>query len=328
MPKLKSREDAIAEGAMALFGEKYGETVRTISIVPSGAESRYSYELCGGTHLERTSDVGLFLLVSEGSAAAGVRRIEAVTGRGAYQLVRRRFDALEGIAEGFKASPDEVPAKVEHLQAELAATKRQLADLKKNQAFFTLDANMGGIQEVAGVGVLTLEVPNADVDTLRALGDKFRQKRPDRAVAMLASGAVLIAVVTDDLVKRGLKAADLIAGNRRSRRRTSKHGSGKPGRCIQDCRIFGEDRRSGPSEAKVGRILRPEELRYLRRTGSLSAGRSIRVESPVSIGPPRAWPNRRYTYAWSANAGAEVIIRCDEDTDHRTCRARRPDFHP
>ena len=113
--RLKARADAIAEGAMALFGEKYGETVRTITIMPVGAEAydeaavehptalveqlpKYSYELCGGTHLERTSDVGAFLIVSEGSAAAGVRRIEAVTGRGAYELIARRFKMLKQTA--------------------------------------------------------------------------------------------------------------------------------------------------------------------------------------------------------------------------------------
>jgi alanyl-tRNA synthetase len=122
--KLKAREDAIAEGAMALFGEKYGETVRTITITdswqtnlpikqgnliafPTAAveqQEKYSYELCGGTHLERTSDVGVFLIVSEGSAAAGIRRIEAVTGRGAYELVARRFKALKQIAATLKSS--------------------------------------------------------------------------------------------------------------------------------------------------------------------------------------------------------------------------------
>jgi alanyl-tRNA synthetase len=211
-PRLKSRQDAIAEGAMALFGEKYGETVRTISIVPPEADSRYSYELCGGTHLERTSDVGMFLVISEGSAAAGIRRIEAVTGRGSYQLVRRRFDVLQEIAADLKTSPEDVAAKAEHLQAELAATRRQLSDLKKSQALSVLEGEMVNVRDVAGVGLLTLEVSDTDVDTLRAMGDRFRDRRPGHGVAMLASGAVVIAVVTDDLVKRGLKAADLIAG--------------------------------------------------------------------------------------------------------------------
>ncbi|MGE5461918.1 MAG: alanine--tRNA ligase, partial [Syntrophothermus sp.] len=132
VPRLRSREDAIQEGAMALFGEKYGETVRTITIfepvnVPALLEDedavahpmavmeklpKYSYELCGGTHLDRTSDIGAFLIVSEGSAAAGVRRIEAVTGRGAYDLIARRFKMLKQTASALKSSLEDVPFKV------------------------------------------------------------------------------------------------------------------------------------------------------------------------------------------------------------------------
>jgi alanyl-tRNA synthetase len=138
IPKLKSREDAISEGAMALFGEKYGETVRTVTItLPSDVAAlevqeiiahptavmerlpKYSYELCGGTHLERTSDVGAFLILSEGSAAAGVRRIEAVTGRGAYDLIAHRFKLLKQTASALKSSLEEVPFKVESLQDEV-----------------------------------------------------------------------------------------------------------------------------------------------------------------------------------------------------------------
>jgi alanyl-tRNA synthetase len=228
MPKLRSREDAIAEGAMALFGEKYGETVRTISILgtaPGGKVQdssvhptamsehahRYSYELCGGTHLERTSDVGVFLIVSEGSAAAGVRRIEAVTGRGSYELIRRRFAALEDTADTLRTSLDEVPGKVATLQNELARGKRDLAELRKQQAVLTFEAGLQSVRVLDGSSVLALEVPNADVDTLRALGDQFRAKYPLKAAAVLASGPVLLAVITEDLVKRGLKAADLIA---------------------------------------------------------------------------------------------------------------------
>ncbi|MFH1184559.1 MAG: alanine--tRNA ligase [Chloroflexota bacterium] len=237
IPKLKSREDAVAEGAMALFGEKYGETVRTISILPpdfagetpgstqhaqqaEGASARrmagteqstkYSYELCGGTHLERTADVGAFIIVSEGSAAAGVRRIEAVTGRGAYSLIRRRFGLLEEAAAALKTSIDEVPGKLGNLQTELASTKRELAGLRKQEAMTALGSELSNIQTVDGVSVLTLNVPNIDVDTLRSLGDRFRARYPQNGAAMLASGTVLISVVTEDLVKRGLKAGDLI----------------------------------------------------------------------------------------------------------------------
>ena len=126
---------------MALFGEKYGETVRTLTIAPwmRAAQllrtiKRYSYELCGGTHLERTSDVGAFLITSEGSAAAGIRRIEAVTGRGAYELIARRFKAAKKAAALLSATPEELPVKVESLQDELTEMRRELANLRAELA--------------------------------------------------------------------------------------------------------------------------------------------------------------------------------------------------
>jgi alanyl-tRNA synthetase len=232
--KLKAREDAIAEGAMALFGEKYGETVRTITITPVSDSltagkseiandlamvtptaaveqlEKYSYELCGGTHLDRTSDVGMFIIVSEGSAAAGVRRIEAVTGRGAYELVSRRFKALKQTAAVLKSSVEEVPQKVESLQDEIADLKKELGGLRIQSALSAFNLQLANIQTVNGISVLAIEVPNADVDTLRALADKFREKYPVNGAAVLAAGTTVISVVTEDLVKRNLKAGDLI----------------------------------------------------------------------------------------------------------------------
>ncbi len=226
VPKLRPREDAIAEGAMALFGEKYGETVRTITIVAApvdGAEElsavhptatverlpKYSYELCGGTHLDRTSDVGAFLIVSEGSAAAGVRRIEAVTGRGAYALIARRFSALEETAAALKSSLDEAPRKAESLQAEIDGLKKELAALRNQQAMSTFASQLSAVQTVDGVSVLALEVPNAEVDTLRSLADKFREQYP-QGVAVLASGNLILTAATNPVVARGIKAADII----------------------------------------------------------------------------------------------------------------------
>ncbi len=226
VPKLKPREDAIAEGAMALFGEKYGETVRTITIVaaPAGGEAvlsavhptasveqlpKYSYELCGGTHLERTSDVGAFLIVSEGSAAAGVRRIEAVTGRGAYALVTRRFRALEATAAALKSSLEETPQKAQSLQDELSDLKKELATVRGQQAMATFTSQLSAVQTVDGVSVLALEVPEADIDTLRSLADRFREQYPE-GIAVLASGNLVLAAATNPVVARGIKAADII----------------------------------------------------------------------------------------------------------------------
>ena len=228
IPKLKAREDAISEGAMALFGEKYGETVRTITITPPAdlatfeeAEvhplavmekmPKYSYELCGGTHLERTSDVGAFIIVSEGSAAAGVRRIEAVTGRGAYDLIAHRFKLLKQTAGALKSSIEEVPFKVESLQDEVADLKKELTSLRASQALSTFNQQLSNVQKVNEINMMALEVPNSNVDTLRTLADKFREKYPQNGIAVLTSGGMVISVITEDLVKRGLKAGDIIA---------------------------------------------------------------------------------------------------------------------
>jgi alanyl-tRNA synthetase len=240
IPKLRAREDAIAEGAMALFGEKYGETVRTITIMDSDSElsnvqklasglqtlensvvhpaataehqHRYSYELCGGTHLERTSDVGAFLIVSEGSAAAGVRRIEAVTGRGAYDLIARRFKMLKQTAAALKSSIEDVPFKVEALQDEVSEFKKELANLRTQSALAAFNTQLANVQMVKDINLLAMEVPNANADTLRSLADKFREKFPKEGAAVLATGTTIIAVVTEDVTKRGLKAGDLITG--------------------------------------------------------------------------------------------------------------------
>ena len=220
----KSLDEAKKEGAMALFGEKYGETVRTISILDSDSllsetqqqaavlQKKYSFELCGGTHIDRTSDIGAFIIVSEGSAAAGIRRIEAVTGRGAYELINKRFKTLKQTAGSLKSSVEEVPAKVDALQDEVSELKKELANLRAQSALSTFNVQLANVQTVKDANVLVVEIPDSTVDTLRMLADKFREKYPKAGVAVLVTGSTVIAVVTEDLVKRGLKAGDLITG--------------------------------------------------------------------------------------------------------------------
>jgi alanyl-tRNA synthetase len=207
----KPLEKARKEGAMALFGEKYGAEVRTIAI---GENSKpFSYELCGGTHVEHTGDIGLFLIVSEGSAAAGIRRIEAVTGRGAYALTKARNAALAETARTLKTTPEDVPAKVSGLQKELAEAERGLKSARAEAVHKEASSVFENIQEAAGVPVLAVAVPGADVDALRSMADHFRQRHPS-GVALLAGtndGRVaLIAAVTKDLVARGLHAGELV----------------------------------------------------------------------------------------------------------------------
>ena len=195
---------------MALFGEKYGETVRTLTIGQS--DEKYSYELCGGTHLDRTSDVGAFLIVSEGSAAAGIRRIEAVTGRGAYELIAKRFKTLKQTASALKSSIEDVPVKVQSLQDEISELTKELASLRAQQALSTFNFQLSKVQLVKDVNVLATEISDSNVDTLRMLADKFREKYPSGGAVVLVTGTTVIAALTEDLVKRGLKAGDLITG--------------------------------------------------------------------------------------------------------------------
>ena len=267
-PKLKSREDAIAEGAMALFGEKYGETVRTITIAdPFGVSmpyeleeaqvhpmsavehhDKYSYELCGGTHLERTSDIGTFLIVGEGSAAAGVRRIEAVTGRGAYELIARRFKAAKQAAAQLSTTPEELPGKVDALAQELAAVRKENAALRAQSALSSFQSLLEKVQTAGKVNVLTAEIPNTDVETLRKLTDKFREKQVSGGAVVLNSGTTVIAVLTDDLVKQGLRAGELITamGGRGGGRPNMAQGSlpegVKPEEAFEKVRKMFEDR--------------------------------------------------------------------------------------
>ncbi len=209
----KSREEAIAGGAMALFGEKYGDVVRTITI-GIDSDDKYSYELCGGTHLERTSDVGMFLIVSEGSAAAGVRRIEAVTGRGAYELVAKRFKMLKQVASTVKSSVEELPSKVDALQDEMTTSKKQLAAARAELALSIFNMQLSTIEKLGDVNLLVTQIAGVDKDSLTKLADQFREKFTENGVCVIASAfgdnVVVMATVTQDLIKRGIKAGDLV----------------------------------------------------------------------------------------------------------------------
>ncbi len=206
----KNREEALASGAMALFGEKYGEVVRTIAI---GSPDPISYELCGGTHVSETGDIGLFLITGESSAAAGVRRIEAVTGRGAYELVQRRFRALKQSAQLLGSPLEEVPARVGQLQEDLDGLRKKLAAQRQESAASEFARGLENVPGVAGVPVMAALLPNADADTLRAMTDRFRQSYSSGVVVVASAPEgkpVIIAAVTEDLVKRGLHAGELV----------------------------------------------------------------------------------------------------------------------
>ncbi len=155
--------------------------------------------------LSSTGDIGLFLIISEGSAAAGIRRIEAVTGRGAYELVQRRFTALKQIAARLAATPEETPAKIGSVLDELGEAHKQIAKLRRELVAHEFTRSLEAVPRVAGIPVLVARLPNADADTLREMSDRFRQRYPS-GVAVLASVGSdgrpqLVAAVTEDLVR-------------------------------------------------------------------------------------------------------------------------------
>ena len=207
----KTLDQAKSEGVTALFGEKYGQIVRTIEVVDE--RGRVSYELCGGTHVDNTAEIGAFYIISESSVAAGVRRIEAVTGLGAYHFARQHINHINEVASHLQSSPADAINKVEALEAELRQTNRELEQVRIEVANQTFKQKLEDVTEVSGVPMLSALIPNADVDALRSLADQFRQKHPSGVVVLgtvINEKPALIAAVTPDLIQRGLKAGDLI----------------------------------------------------------------------------------------------------------------------
>ncbi len=210
-PEFHTYKEAVAAGAMALFGEKYGDQVRVIKI--GDAEGLFSQELCGGTHVNYTGDIGFFHIVSEGSVAAGVRRIEAVTGRGAVRLAQERMSVLDATAAFLGCAPAEVDRKVLSLMGEFQALAKKVEKLQRELARQDFEQLLGRVQDVKGVNVLSAQVDAANVATLREMGDWFRDRLGSGVIvlgAVLSGKPSFIAAVTPDLVEQGLHAGTLV----------------------------------------------------------------------------------------------------------------------
>jgi alanyl-tRNA synthetase len=208
----KSLQQAKSEGAMALFGEKYGETVRTIVIADN--DQQYSYELCGGTHVQDTAEIGTFVFVSEGSVSAGVRRVEALTGHEAIAHVQDRLEYLGTIASQLGTSPEFALARINSLQDELTSTRKKVEDLQRKLAKYSFDALLNQIESIGGKQALISQVESVPVETLREMADWFRNAVHADGVLVLGTTVedkpMVLVAVTDDLVKQGIKAGDLI----------------------------------------------------------------------------------------------------------------------
>ena len=200
-------EEAKKTGAMALFGEKYADDVRVVSM------GDFSKELCGGTHVANTSIIGSFKLVSEAGVAAGVRRIEALTGEGVFAYYKEIESKLAEIAKLVKGTPATAVDKVEHLLAELKAVQSENESLKSKAAKDALGDVMNQVEEVNGMKVLATKVDGVDMNGLRELGDQLKEKIGDGIVVIASNvdGKVnLMATATDAAMKAGAHAGNLI----------------------------------------------------------------------------------------------------------------------
>lgn len=202
-------EQAKATGAMALFGEKYEEDVRVVSM------GDFSKELCGGTHVSNTGNITTFKIVSEAGVAAGVRRIEALTGDGVFCYYKEVEKELAEAAKAAKSTPSNLKEKIEHMQAEMKALQSEIESLKSKAAKDALGDVMNQVKEVNGVRMLATAVEDVDMNGLRDLGDQLKEKLGEGVVviASSASGKVnLIAMATDEAMAKGAHAGNLIKG--------------------------------------------------------------------------------------------------------------------
>ncbi len=206
----KPLNEAIAEGAMALFGEKYGEMVRTITI---GDDDVFSYELCGGTHVDETGEIGTFIITSEGSAAAGIRRIEAITGREAYKVIHNRNNLMKNIAASLSTSIEDLSDKVATIQFDYENLRKENQKLRQQLAQDSFEKDLEQVNQVKGVPVFGKILVDTDSDILRSMTDRYREKYPSGVVvvaSIIDERPILVASVTEDLVSRGLHAGQLV----------------------------------------------------------------------------------------------------------------------
>ncbi len=205
--KEMSIDDARKTGAKALFGEKYGDTVRVVSM------GEFSKELCGGTHVNNTGVISVFKILSESGIAAGVRRIEAITAEGVFDYYKKQEEELHAAAKAAKCDVASLAKKIEAMQEELKAAHSENEKLKAKLANNSLGDIMSQVKEVNGIKVLAAKVPDADMNSLRNLGDQMKDKLGDSAILLASAfdGKVnLVAMATDAAMGKGAHAGNLI----------------------------------------------------------------------------------------------------------------------
>ena len=203
---------AVERGALAFFGDKYEDTVRLVEIANGEA---FSFEVCGGTHVERTGELGAVYILGESSIGAGMRRIEAVSGRGAERTVRERFNVADDTASRLQTTVLETPVRAQGLLDELDDLRHRNEALERKLSLQSAEGLLDLTQDVDGVSVLAQKVSASNVDALREIGDWLRDKLGSGVVvlgAVVNDQPVLVAMVTADLVATGLNAAEIAKG--------------------------------------------------------------------------------------------------------------------
>ena len=221
-----SYRQALEEGVIALFGEKYGDVVRVLRV--GDPEAPFSRELCGGTHVDETGEIGMFHIISQESVGAGVRRVEAVTGRGAVDFVESQLERLERVAAHLGVPPQDLERRVEELQADLEEAHREIGRLQQRLARQEFESLLEQVETVKGTSMIAARVEVAGVDELREMTDWFRDRLTSGVFVLgtvMDGRPALVASVTSDVVERGADAGELA---RRMGRVMGGGGGGRP----------------------------------------------------------------------------------------------------
>ncbi len=209
-------DSAKAKGAMALFGEKYDDTVRVVSITSNGEENPISLELCGGCHVKHTGQIGPFVITQETGIASAVRRIEALTGPGAVAFVQQSRDVVKELDLLLKTPPEQLAPRVQEMMEHIKSLEKQLQQTQAQQVLQKTKEFIEAAEKIGDVSLVIQEFKNSEVDLLKQLGDDLRQKSPKQTVGFfvnhLDDGRInLVCAITDDLIKnKNLKAGDLV----------------------------------------------------------------------------------------------------------------------
>jgi len=205
--EVKPYAEAIRDGAQALFGEKYGDEVRVVTIKDA------SRELCGGTHVERSGDIGLFIIISESSVASGVRRIEAITGTTALDVFKTQQTVLSGLRDAIKHPEDEILERVISMNAYVRNLEKENSELKSKLLTLDIEPYFQNERKFEDKSLFVNRVNVENMDQLKALGDKVREKMKSGIAifgSVINNTPQVLCVVTDDLVKEGIKAGNIV----------------------------------------------------------------------------------------------------------------------